>query len=213
MSRPRPPSEETVACAVIGRVAAPPSVTAIWTAPSVKSHERSRFEPGSGLACRMALLSNSLTTSTASPTTPSNIPAAVSSAARSWRAIATLAGAHGRATVPAILTSRARARSVRRVARVCRGDAPHVRARNRPQPGAHRSQAGASLPGNSVSGRRRRPDRAATRLPGRGPGRPGQPTDLLAHRQTVQPGSSPAAIAMPARDVRQPRAPRASGRA
>ena len=52
-----------------------------------------RLAPGSGLACRMALLSSSLTTSTASPTAPSKMPAAVRSAASRCRATATLAGA------------------------------------------------------------------------------------------------------------------------
>lgn len=105
MSRPRPPSEETVACVVIGLVDAPPSLTATSTEPSSSAQARSNLAPGRGLACRIALLSSSLTTRTASPTTPSNTPAAVSSAASRRRATATLAGAHGRKTVPAILTS------------------------------------------------------------------------------------------------------------
>jgi hypothetical protein len=110
MPRPRPPRDETVACAVIGLVDAPPSLTATSTALSSSVQARSNLEPGRGLACRMALLSSSLTTRTASPTTPSNTPAAVSSAASRRRATATLAGAHGRSTVPAILTSLRRTR-------------------------------------------------------------------------------------------------------
>jgi hypothetical protein len=209
MSRPRPPSEETVACAVIGRVAAPPSVTAISTAPSVRSQERSSFEPGSGLACRMALLSNSLTTSTASPTTPSKIPAAVSSAASRWRATATLAGAHGRTTVPAILTSLRRAPELRRARHCLPRRCPALAGRKPPAAGGRQAPNRVTV----ASGRRPRPDRAATRLPGRGPGRPGQRTGPLAHRLTAQPESAPGARARRARDVRQPRAPEASGRA
>ena len=211
MSRPRPPSEETVACAVIGRVAAPPSVTAISTAPSVKSQDRRRFEPGNGLACRMALLSNSLTTSTASPTTPSKIPAAVSSAASRWRPTATLAGAHGRTTVPAILTSLRRARSCDARGTACRGDAPRLLAGNRPPPGAGPGPSPRRV--TVASGRRPRPDRAAIRPPGRGPARPGQLTGLLAHRMTAPPESAPGARATPARGGRPLRAPEASGRA
>jgi len=128
MPRPRPPREETVACAVIGHVDAPPSLTATSTAPPFRAQASSNFEPGRGLACRMALLSSSLTTRTASPTTPSNTPAAVSSAATRRRATATLAGAHGRSRVPAILTSPRRARQA-----AMRGSSQHSDAAEMPR--------------------------------------------------------------------------------
>jgi hypothetical protein len=129
MPRPRPPREETVACAVMGLVVAPPSLTATSTALSSSTQARITLEPGRGRACRMALLSSSLTTRTASPTAPSNTPAAVRSAASRRRATATLAGAHGRSTVPAVLTS------LRRAPAVCdaRGSSQHSAAAEMPR--------------------------------------------------------------------------------
>ena len=210
MSRPRPPSEETVACAVIGLVAAPPSVTAISTAPSVRAQARRRFEPCSGLACRMALLSSSLTTRTVSQTTPSKIPAAVSSAVSRRRATATLAGAHGRSTVPAALTSPCRARQSRR-ARHCLPRRCPALARRKPAGAGRTRQSGRCQPTWVIVSNGGRPQhRAATRQSGRGPGRPGQLTGRLAHLPTTRPGSGPDAIATPATDARQPRGLEAS---
>jgi hypothetical protein len=124
MSRPRPPSAETLACARAGVVAAPPSLTATSMASLPSAHATWMFAPGSGLACLMALLRSSLTTRTASPTAASKIPAALRSAATRWRATATLAGAQGSSTVPAALTSRARATEPARLTRTpCGGDA------------------------------------------------------------------------------------------
>jgi len=108
MASPRPPSDERVGWAVVGLVGAPPSLTATSTASASSAHATCTLSPGSGRACRMALLSSSLTTRTASPTAASKMPAAVRSAASRRRTTPTLAGAQGRSTVPAALTPQPR---------------------------------------------------------------------------------------------------------
>src|SRR5215470_7071337 len=175
MSRPRPPSAETLACVRAGLVAAPPSLTATSIASSSSAHATCTFAPGSGLACLMALLRSSLTTSTASPTAVLKIPAALRSAATRWRATATLAGAQGSNTVPAALTSRAGATRARQshtdpLRRRC----PASRSRNR-----HLTTRGAG--GRSRRAVRRQPANQA-------PQARSQPRSLVLRQRGQHPG-------------------------
>ena len=190
MSRPRPPRADTVACARTGVVGAPPSLTATSTASSPTAQATCTFAPGSGLACRIALLSNSLTTRTASPTAASKIPAALRSAASRWRATATLAGAQGRSTVPAALTSSRQpvGRLGQRVDPL-RRRCPSERDRNR-----------------SLS-RDLRSHPAGLRWPARGSARAGPPSARPAHPRTGQPESGPVGTARCARLEQQRRRP------
>jgi hypothetical protein len=99
------PSEDREACAGRGRVALPPSLTATSVdSPSTLQATRSQ-EPCSGRAWRIALLSSSLITRTASPMAASRTPTASNSWVRRRRAIATLAGAAGRRTTLDVPTS------------------------------------------------------------------------------------------------------------
>src|ERR1022692_2206678 len=105
MLSPRPPSEDTDAWLACGLVGLPPSLTVTGTELSSTSQVTRSLSPGSGYACRMALLSSSLTTRAASPTAQSKIPASLSSADSALLATATLAGAHGSSTTLDALTS------------------------------------------------------------------------------------------------------------
>lgn len=132
MPSPRPPSADTEACAACGRVAPPPSLTEISITPSSSAQVTWSLAPGSGCACRMALLSSSLTTSAASATAASKMPAARSSEVSFRRATATLAGAQGSRTTLDFLTSRAPALGA---AARCRPTAPERRC---PGPGSRK---------------------------------------------------------------------------
>ena len=68
MSSPRPPRAEQAGWRWRGCVGPPPSLTATSTDPGSTSQATCSFSPGSGRACRMELLSSSLTTRAASPT-------------------------------------------------------------------------------------------------------------------------------------------------
>ena len=63
---PRPPIEQR-GLAGRGRVMLPPSLTATSSDRPCSAQATSTRAPGSGLACRTALLSSSLTTRAASP--------------------------------------------------------------------------------------------------------------------------------------------------
>ena len=108
MASPRPPIEESEGCAFRGRVMLPPSLTATSSDRSRSAQATSTRAPGSGLACRIALVSSSLTTRVASPIAGVTMPAS-----RRWvlicqRAAITLAGAWGSSTTLDVLTSRER---------------------------------------------------------------------------------------------------------
>src|SRR5215472_1779621 len=107
MASPLPPSENRDGRAGCGRVVAPPSLTDTSIHPSMSTQATCSIEPGSGRACRMALLSSSLTTSAASQAAGSTMPASRRSAARCHRAAPTLAGVFGSRTTLDVLTSRA----------------------------------------------------------------------------------------------------------
>ena len=79
------------------------AASSIQAGPS--AHDTRTCDPGSGRACRMALLSNSLTTSAASPIVPGKMPQARSSLRSCPRAVPTLEGTHGSSTTLARLTS------------------------------------------------------------------------------------------------------------
>jgi len=81
MARPRPPSADGEGCPACGRVGPPPSRTLTVSDPSQSDHATWTWAPGSGLACRMALLSSSLKTSAASPIVAATSPASRRSAA------------------------------------------------------------------------------------------------------------------------------------
>ena len=93
---------------VRGRVMAPPSLTATSSDRSRSAHATSTRAPGSGLACRIALVSSSLTTSVASPIAGETMPASCRSVLIWLRAAITLAGVCGSSTTLDALTSRAR---------------------------------------------------------------------------------------------------------
>src|SRR5215469_12991316 len=105
MARPRPPSEDRDGCPARGRVGPPPSLTDTFS-DSFDSVQATRImRPGSGRACRIALLSSSLITRAASPTAAVSMPDSRRSAVRRQRASATLDGAYGSRTTPDALTS------------------------------------------------------------------------------------------------------------
>src|SRR5262249_3874737 len=106
MASPRPPIEDSEGRVVRGRVMAPPSLTATSTDRSRSAHATSTRAPGSGLACRMALVSSSLTTSVASPTAWLTMPAPCRSVPIWLRAAITLASECGRRPTLDALTSR-----------------------------------------------------------------------------------------------------------
>ena len=87
---------------------APPSLTATSSDRSRSAHATSTRAPGSGLACRIALVSSSLTTSVASPIAGETMPAPCRSVLIWLRAAITLAGVCGSSTTLDALTSRAR---------------------------------------------------------------------------------------------------------
>jgi hypothetical protein len=105
MRRPRPLIDDGDGCPACGTVGLPPSLTATSTELALTSQATCSRSPGSGYACSIALLKSSLMTRTASATAWSNTPAARSSSESALRARATLAGAHGRWTIPDFLTS------------------------------------------------------------------------------------------------------------
>jgi hypothetical protein len=126
MARPRPPSDDSDGCPAWGWVGPPPSRTDTVSDSSQSAHDTWTMAPGSGLAWRMALLSNSLKTSAASPIAVPSRPASRRSAESCQRAVATLDGAHGSRTTLDVLTSRSPSRGVPDSA----GHAPIIRPGN-----------------------------------------------------------------------------------
>jgi hypothetical protein len=109
MPSPRPPRDDSEGWPAWGRVGPPPSLTVTSTDPAASTQVTCSCEPGNGRACRIALLSSSLTTSAASPMTGSKRPASTRSSIKRRRATATLAGTQGRSTTLDFLTSSASA--------------------------------------------------------------------------------------------------------
>jgi hypothetical protein len=68
MAKPRPPTVDADGWPTCGMVALPPSLTDTSIVPPLMDHVTWSRSPGSGYACKMALLSNSLTTRAASLT-------------------------------------------------------------------------------------------------------------------------------------------------
>src|SRR5215468_2771097 len=66
MPSPRPPTDQFVGSFSIGTVGPPPSLTATFTLSRRRLQETFTVRPGSGVACRRALLISSLSTSPAS---------------------------------------------------------------------------------------------------------------------------------------------------
>lgn len=108
MASPRPPIEESEGGTVRGRVMLPPSLTATSSDPSRSAHATSTRAPGNGLACMIALVSSSLTTTVASPIAVATTPDSRRYVPICERAATTLAGACGSSTTLDALTSRER---------------------------------------------------------------------------------------------------------
>ncbi len=68
---PRPPVAPGVGWPSSGMVAPPPSLTETWTQPGSMRQATRILAPGSGAACRRALLNSSLMTSATSQTAES----------------------------------------------------------------------------------------------------------------------------------------------
>ena len=150
MARPRPPIEESDGCAARGRVMLPPSLTATSSDRSRSAQATSTRAPGRGLACMIALVSNSLTTTAASPIAGRTTPASCRWVLICQRAVTTLAGACGSSTTLDVLTSCAPAPGRTRVPP---GDAPSAHPGNR-RPCGTVSPSGNPL--GSIAGRVRR---------------------------------------------------------
>ncbi len=155
MPRPRPPMEDSDGREARGRVALPPSLTMISTAAAVSIQEIRMQEPGSGRACRIALLSSSLVTRAASAVAVVESPAWRSSAPIRPRATATLDGTHGsRTTLAALTPLRAPPRGRdSRLPSSCERDAPPAGPGNRVP--RERVDPGPAAPAESVPGHSR----------------------------------------------------------
>ena len=162
MDSPRPPTADRDGRDACGRVALPPSLTSTSSDAGLSTQAARIRASGSGRACRIALLSSSLSTSAASATHPANRPAPRNSVLIRPRATATLDGTHGRSTTLAALTSSRRPPRGRVLASTCERDARPGPAGNRPgPPGTQRSNM---ITHRAVPGSESAPGRLDSRL-------------------------------------------------